>query len=326
MQFSITYILKNMGFDNNDHYITSGRSLAFVLNSLSSTLSLLHIFAFLRSAKYESAQRWIAVYMLYPLVVGWISWAQLMIEDSNLYLDLMVNIYKELVLMSFVMYLLRVIGWENYSFRFEYSRERMILKLQELGFANKSFRCFGTIRLDNRLAVEKFIHKAMVNVIQYGVVVCVCFLVSLILYGKHGFNIYSNTESSRPIAYLVIQICKGISNVMAVSTVAMMSKNVCRITELRFINIEIKSKAVILSIVLLQFQPNLITVLSRTGLLGSLDEYSIKEISLWNTNMLFCFESFIIAIILRWVFPVTDYEKSPSYRESLVKEENLTIF
>lgn len=315
-----------MGYDNDDLGIASGRSLALFLVAISSFMTLSHVFPYLYRAKYVVAQRWISIYLMYPLVVGWIAWAQLIIGEPTIYLEFLRNMFKGMACLSFAMYLIRVIGWENDSFRFEYRKERMVLKFQELRTINRTFKCLGTYTLNTRFEVEKFIGIMLRNVIQYLVVINICFFASLICYLAYGFSIDTDIDSSRPIAYLCVQVFKGISNVTAIATLRMLSKNASRISELRFINISGKCKTAILSIMLLQFQPNFVTLLARTGYLGNLDDYTLKEISLWTNSMLFCIDSVILASIIRWVFPLTDYDKAPSDRESLVKEENLTVF
>jgi hypothetical protein len=315
-----------MAYNNDDLGITSGKSLALLLVTISSFITISLVFPYLYRARYVVAQRWISIYLMYPLVVGWIAWAQIMIGEPTLYLDFFRNIFKALACLSFAMYLIRVIGWENDSLRFEYRKERMVLKFLELRTINKTFKCLGKYTLNTRFEVDKFIAAVLRNIIQYFFVINICFFASLVCDLAYGFNVDSDTDSSRPVIYLCVQIFKGVSNIIAVSTIRMLSKNVARISELRFINISGKSKTVIISIIILQFQSILVSLLARTGTLGNLDDYSLEEISLWTNSMLFCIESVILAIILRWVFPSTDYEKAPSDRESLVKEENLTVF
>ena len=290
---------------------------------VSSGISISLIVRYKRNPKYPQAQIYLFSIFMMPIFIGWASWIEIYQERQGVALEFLVMLFKSVCIVSFLLYVDRMLGCIYKDDNFSYSEEK---KYENLILENPPKFCCCKIKpITSVEKSKKYLRTIKIFVIQNCVV--------LVTLGIIGIIFISATDSWRADDENVndfmtaFRIIKAISTMLAFTFLASLGLQANCIVELEPYKILTKFTLIKFGILLTQFQPIIIQIFAATGAIASTSKYSVEEITIYTNALLLCSEMIIMAFLLLIVFPLSDYDidmkrRKKSLRKAYTESDN----
>jgi len=316
-----------MTYDRRELGIGAGIWVSAIILVFATFLALWNIYDHYKHMYYPQAQKILMVILTAPILIGWPSWVIVLVGEDVGILEVVTDIVKSLMIILFVEYTLRLIGWRMDSTGSHYDYDKVESSFSQLENGTHLCPCFGKIPLKTSEDVKIFIWRVRFAGIQYGIVFFFAAIAATLLLTVDGDN-YHYGELDPHYGYFWINMIKIVVSAIAMYHLLLYLTNIHKIHELKHMNVDPKFLAVKIAFIGTQIQPTVIGSLADWGAIADTDEYDVDQITSYTTYLLLSIEMIIFAFVQGLIFPPREYKykyskKSvDSEKEPLVTADN----
>ncbi|OMJ65187.1 hypothetical protein SteCoe_38878 [Stentor coeruleus] len=306
--------------DRNNLAESSSIGVTAVILSVASIISLYKIYSLFKSRLYFEAQKYLICIFLMPILIGWAGWIELLEEKKTPTLGFTQNLFKSACLASFMLYVERILGWEQDNGQNVYSEE---IKFRSLvtGKAPRCLcRCIKFKPIETTEDAKKYMNIVRFYVLQLCVILVFLGIIGLIIIlttDKFKFG-----EQSLDSIWFYFNMIQAISSVFALLILLNFGMYVNALPDMGSLQILHKFAIIKLGLLFTEFQPIIISGIARTGAIVDDSDYSNDEITLYTSNLLLCSEMIIMSFLIILIFPDSDYLKTPDVRKIIEHNED----
>lgn len=257
-----------------------------------------------------------------PIFIGWTSLASLSTMHKQKILEFLLNVYKSVGLICFMIYIDRMMGWTKEGENSKYSKKERQDCLIRIKSAKCIYGCIKPSPLTTEKEADWYMTKTYVGVLQLCLVLIAIGVGELIVWGFfHDIYLYKGPEHLS--LWLLALGAKIISSCIALNFLFNFSHFSHHIPELEKLNITTKFYIIKLSMMFTEIQPLIILLLVELGAVASDKEYSVEEMSTYTNSLLLCSEMILVGFLQILIFPVEDFLNNPDHRKSLTHHKHV---
>ena len=279
-----------------------------------------NLYIYKKNHRYPQAQAYLIVIILMPVIIGWLSWAQLFKKKELRSVGFLLNIYKAACLTCFVFFIEKMLGRIMIGDENHFSEKRIYEVL-----CTKSYSKWLCIKCDPITTIEeakKYLWKKKVLVLQFSIVLSIAGIVGGLMILSTGN--YTLTNSNQNVIYSIFGIIVGVSSLIALLALLNLGLFVNDIPEMKSLNIFHKFFIIKAAILVTEIQSLIIELFAYEGLIANTSVFSLQEITTYTNSLLVSCEMTIISFLIVMIYPLTDYD-IPTGKLGNPEEEKLIV-
>lgn len=285
-----------------------------------SVVALFHLRSFYLVPYYPEAQKYLICIFLMPIFIGWSAWIELLRDEKTRTIDFAINLFKSLCLVSFMMYIDKMLGWVQENGKNYYSEEKKYQALCTKTTPRCLLRCVKFGSIDTTADARNYLFKIRAFVLQFSIVLVILGVIGGSLLLAHGG--FEGNELNESSVWLWFSMMQSISSIFALCFLLNFGMHVNKIPEMSSLQILHKFVIIKLGLLFTEFQPIIVGIFADLDLIASTSKYSTSEITLYTNSLLLCSEMIIMSFLLVLIYPTEDYNKSPDLRRSIALEDD----
>ena len=303
--------------DSNNLQASADIRVTAIVLIIVTIMNLSKMITSFRNLKYREAQVLLTSIYMMPIVIGWVSWIQLLKTSKLRAIVFTMTLMKAVCLASFLAYVERMIGWTIESGSNVYSKEQLYQNLTTQRAPKCILPCIKIRVIDSEITAKWYINRIHLYVYQLCVVLILCTFVGLIYIGTAddpGLRKGGGTK-----LFLILSGCTSFSSVVALSGLlnfGVYSNTLPVLTSLKVMH---KFMIIQLGVLFTEFQPLIISIFTYTDLIANTDKFSHEEITLYTNSLLVISEMIIMSFLIVEVYPLSDYDNGPNFRKNLAQ-------
>ncbi|OMJ73111.1 hypothetical protein SteCoe_28285 [Stentor coeruleus] len=299
---------------------SSSIGVSAVVLVISSTMSLHQMYRFFSPARYFEAQKYLISIFLMPVLIGWVAWVELLRDKKTLTLTFTYNLFKSICLICFMLYIEKMLGWEQINGKNVYSDEKKINLLITDEAPKCIYSCIKFSPIRTKEDAQKYMTMVKIYILQFSVVLIIFGVIGLIMI--LSTSEYKFSSPSTKSVWMYFSGVQFISSLLALLFLLNFGMYVNKMPEMHSLQILHKFVIIKLGLIFTELQPLIILGIASSGAIVSTSDYTTEEITVYTNSLLICTEMIIMSFLLILIFPVSDYEKSPDVRKSIALEED----
>lgn len=255
-----------------------------------------------------------------PILIGWAGWFELLEDKKTLTLNFTQNLFKSACLASFMLYIERMLGWDQDNGKNIYSEE-IKFRLLVTGRAPKClYRCIKFKPIESLDDAKKYMTTIRFYVLQLCVFLVFFGIIgTIVIFTTDMFKFGEQSLNSIWFYFNVIQVISSIFAILFLLNLGMYVNTLPEMTSLQILH---KFVIIKLGLLFTEFQPFVISGIAMTGAIVDNSDYSNEEITLYTSNLLLCSEMIIMSFLIILIFPNSDYLKTPDVRKTMSHNED----
>ena len=304
-----------MSYDQTSIGIGGAIWAAGISMSITSYICLLTIISQIKNWKYPAAQRPVILICLIPILIGWESWAVLVLGEILGALEFVTDIAKAIGVICFNRYVVRILGWDEEDSKFIFNRSKAERELCLLGEIKFPCKCCKPLSIESEEQAKGYINRVSISGIQFFIVVVFVFILSIVVYAVTDQENLQYAYMDIDSAYLWTSALKTISMVFAIYNMILFSGAAARFEDSTGFKLRHKFRTVQIAFLLTQPQALVIGFLADFGWIADEDDGGSESIALFTLNLVLCTEMVVLAFVMSVVFSANDYNSPPKHTE-----------
>lgn len=301
--------------DSNNLQASADIRVTAVVLMLVSIMNISKMISSFRNLKYKQAQVLLTSIYMMPIIIGWVSWIQLMKTSELRSILFTMTLMKAICLASFLAYVERMIGWAIVSGENVYSKEKLYQNLVTHRAPRCILPCIKIRVIDSEQTAKWYIDRIRSFVYQLCAVLAVCTAVGVIYIGVADDPKVHKGQGTK--LFLILSSCTSFSSLVALAALFNFGVYANSLPVLGSLKVMHKFVIIKLGLLFTEFQPLIISIFTYTDLIANTDKFSYEEITLYTNSLLVVSEMIIMSFLIVEIFPLSDYESSPDLRKSL---------
>lgn len=301
--------------DSNNLQASADIRVTAIVLMIVSIMNISKMISSFRNLKYKEAQVLLTSIYMMPIVIGWVSWIQLLKTSELRSIVFTMTLMKAICLACFLAYVERMIGWTVESGTNLYSKEKLYQNLATNRAPKCILPCIKIRVLDSEATAKWYMNRIRLYVYQLCAILALCTLVGLIYIGAADDPKLNKGQGTK--LFIILSGCTSFSSMIALSGLlnfGVYSNSLPVLTSLKVMH---KFMIIKLGLLFTEVQPLIISIFTYTDLIANTDKFSHEEITLYTNSLLVVSEMIIMSFLIVEIFPLSDYDTSPNLRKSL---------